>query len=57
MRSRDGYHNRYRRLYHALCAWGFPPAKAIEILIDAQRKDRHARYMIKIAHDAVRVRT
>ncbi len=37
----------FPRIYAMLKAAGHDPAKAAEILIDAQRKDAHARIWIK----------
>jgi hypothetical protein len=38
---------RWPRIYSMLKAAGHDPAKAAEILIDAQRQDAHARIWIK----------
>lgn len=39
---------RYPRLYRALKAQGHSAAKAVEILIDARRRDKHALRWCKI---------
>jgi hypothetical protein len=41
---------RWPRIYRMLRAGGHDPAKATEILLDAQRKDDHARAWIKAVH-------
>jgi hypothetical protein len=38
---------RWPRIYRTLRAAGHDPAKATEILLDAKRKDNHARAWIK----------
>ena len=43
---------KYRRTYRMLKAYGFSPAKATEIILDASRHDTHALRVIKIARAA-----
>lgn len=40
---------KYRRIYNALKRYGFSPAKAAEIVLDATRKDAYARKFVGIA--------
>jgi hypothetical protein len=43
------YHGRYPRVYAALKRYGFSPAMAIRIMIDATRKDSYAWNVVRIA--------
>jgi hypothetical protein len=45
----SSYHDRYPRLYAALKCYGFSPAMAIRIMIDASRKDAYAWDVVRIA--------
>jgi hypothetical protein len=48
---------RWPRIYRMLTAAGHDPAKAAEILLDAQRKDNHARAWIKAVLACERLRS
>jgi hypothetical protein len=56
----QGYDGRYPHIYAALKRYGFSPAMAIRILIDANRDDRYAWRVIHqarrqgVQHDARR---
>ena len=43
-------HLKFPRLYALLKRHGHNPAKAVEILLDASRRDRHALQWIKTLH-------
>lgn len=45
---------RYKHVYEALKAFGFSPFKAAEIVLDARRRDTHARNVVCIAVKARR---
>lgn len=44
--------NRYPRIYAMLKRLGHGPAKAIEIILDAKRKDRFALNWIRLARSS-----
>jgi hypothetical protein len=48
-RCTNGFDEQYPRLYAKLKAIGHNPAKAIEILIDARRKNKHALQWCRMA--------
>lgn len=52
MKKIDGYAQRYSRVYRLLKRQGFSPAKALEIIIDAKRRDAHALLFVKLAASA-----
>jgi hypothetical protein len=45
----SSYHGRYPRIYAALKRYGFSPAMAIRIIIDATRADTYAWNVVMLA--------
>ena len=45
---------KFQRIYDRLKQYGFSPAKAAEIVLDAERKDPYARSFIGLAFGARR---